>query len=103
MTSTGHFAMSQTVVAVDRSQRLRDSLDDGTGEDDRQGDERQHQDHDERDEDLERAQLPERPALGRLVDDVRGAHERADVAGGRPQRGAEADEEQHARRRPGST
>ena len=100
-TSTGHFAMSQTVVAAEPiPSGSRDGVDDGAGEDDRQRDEREHEDHDERDEDLERAQLPERPALGRLVDDVRRAHERADVAGGRPQRGAETDEEQHAGRAP---
>ena len=90
--------MFQIETAVDPDpERSGDRRDDGSGHHDRDRDDREHDHHHDRDEDLQRPQLPDRPSLGRLVDDVRGAHERADVARGRPQRRAEADDEQDAR------
>ena len=68
----------------------------------RDGEQRQQQDHRQGDEDLQRPQLPERPPLGRLVDDVRGAHEGADVAGGRPERDARGRARRRRRRCRGS-
>ena len=95
--------MSQTVAAASTdAERAGDRVDDRAGQHERQRHGGEQHDHHERDEDLQRAQLPERPPLRRLVDDVRGAHERADVARGRPQRDAEADDEQDPGRAAGS-
>ncbi len=72
--------------------------DDRAGQHERQRHQHQQDQHHQRDEHLQGAQLPDRPALGRLVDHVGGAHERADVAGGRPQRDGDPDDTHDPRR-----
>ena len=85
--STGHLAMFQTVTAVSPSPTAL-PIASATGPEtiSAEHDERRHQHEHERHEQLQRPQLPERPALLALVDRVRGAHEGADVARRRPQR-----------------
>jgi len=67
------------------------------GEDHRGEDEQRHQHRDHRDPDLHEVQAHERPALTDAVDRVGRAHERAHVAGGRPQRPDQADAEERSR------
>ena len=63
-------------------------------------DDHDHQQHDQhqRGADLDRLELPDRPALLDLVDRVGGAREGRDVARGGVQRQQQADDEGHARR-----
>ena len=68
-------------------------LDDRAGQDQAERQQRHQHDHRQGDRQLQWAQLPERPSLGGLVDDVGGADEGADVAGGRPQRHRQAEHE----------
>ena len=96
---TGHFAMFQTVTAwwpspiaspiavatLPVSTMLSDAaVEDHAGRD--------------RQQDPDRRDLPERPALRDLVDPVRCAHERADISGRRPQGTGDTDDDEDRRR-----
>ena len=66
---TGHLATSQSVTAVEPTPTaLGDRVDDRAGEHEADGEQRGEQDHRQGDRDLQRAQLPERPALVGRVD-----------------------------------
>ena len=92
-TSTGHLRMLQS---SDRGVAHPDDVTDlpchrsADDDDDRAEDEDDHGEHGDADPD--RQGLPDRPALADVVDDVGRAHERGDVARGRPERDEDAED-----------
>ena len=77
---------------VAEPERLPELLGEGSGHDEPEQHQRRQDDRHDRDGQVERAQLPERPALVDLVDLVHRPAERTDVAGRAPQR---TDEPEH--------